>query len=63
MANKTTEKNRQGGTKGCGCKSEDVQRKAYELFEKRGRQPGNELDDWFNAEKLLMSKVTTVIDE
>lgn len=35
--------------------AEDVRKKAYELFEKRGREPGHELEDWFNAEKLVMS--------
>lgn len=30
-----------------------VQKKAYELYEKRGCQPGNDLEDWITAEKLV----------
>jgi len=30
-----------------------VQKKAYEIYEKRGCQPGNDLEDWLNAEKLV----------
>jgi hypothetical protein len=28
-----------------------VRRRAYELYENRGRQPGDELADWFAAER------------
>jgi hypothetical protein len=30
-----------------------VQTKAYEIYEKRGCQPGNDLEDWLNAERLV----------
>ena len=30
-----------------------VQRRAFDLFEKRGRDLGHELEDWFNAEQEL----------
>lgn len=30
-----------------------VQKKSYELYEKRGCQPGNDLEDWLNAERLV----------
>ncbi len=30
-----------------------VQKKAYEIYEKRGCQSGNGLEDWLNAEKLV----------
>jgi hypothetical protein len=30
-----------------------IRRRAFELFEKRGRAPGGELDDWQQAEKDL----------
>ena len=33
--------------------TEKIRRVAYELYEKRGRTPGNELDDWFEAERLI----------
>lgn len=35
---------------------EMIQKKAYELYEKRGREPGKELDDWLDAEKLVNGK-------
>ena len=30
-----------------------VQKKAYEIYEKRGGKSGNDLEDWLNAEKLV----------
>ena len=30
-----------------------VQKKSYELYEKRGCKPGNDLEDWLNAERLV----------
>ncbi|MCC6758408.1 MAG: DUF2934 domain-containing protein [Candidatus Omnitrophica bacterium] len=36
-----------------------VQEKAYELYLQRGGAPGNELNDWFEAEKIVASKVTS----
>ncbi|MBP7161900.1 MAG: DUF2934 domain-containing protein [Candidatus Omnitrophica bacterium] len=35
---------------------EDIQRKAYELFQRRGGFPGQDLADWFEAERLLMGR-------
>jgi hypothetical protein len=32
---------------------EVIARRAYELFEERGREPGRDLDDWFCAEREL----------
>ena len=32
---------------------EDIARRAYELFEKRGGEPGHEQEDWLQAEKDL----------
>lgn len=34
---------------------EQVQRRAYELYEQRGRQDGYHLDDWLQAEKDVRS--------
>ena len=31
----------------------EVRKAAYQLFEKRGRKPGNELADWLEAEKIV----------
>lgn len=30
---------------------ERIRRRAYEIYERRGKQPGSELDDWLQAEK------------
>ena len=30
-----------------------VQKKSYELYEKRGCSPGNDLEDWLEAERLV----------
>ena len=30
-----------------------IQKKSYELYEKRGCQQGNDLEDWLNAERLV----------
>ena len=35
--------------------AEDVARRAYEIFEARGAQPGWDLDDWLQAERELSS--------
>mgnify|MGYP001592478544 CR=1 FL=1 len=34
-----------------------VQKKAYELYEKRGCVPGNELEDWLTAEGLVKEEL------
>jgi outer membrane protein TolC len=33
--------------------AEDVARRAYELYEARGGEPGADLDDWLQAEREL----------
>ncbi len=33
---------------------EEVERRAFDLFEKRGREFGHELEDWFNAEHEVL---------
>jgi hypothetical protein len=32
---------------------EEIRRRAYELFEARGREEGRELDDWLRAEQEI----------
>jgi hypothetical protein len=34
-----------------GCITDFINRRAFQLFEKRGGQPGKELDDWLEAER------------
>ena len=36
---------------------ERIARKAYELWEQRGRQEGNDLRDWLDAEVAVMEEV------
>jgi DUF2934 family protein len=36
---------------------EDVAQRAYELFVRRGSQPGRDIEDWFRAEKELSGEV------
>lgn len=31
-----------------------IRHRAYELYEKRGKQHGNELDDWLEAQKEIL---------
>lgn len=33
-----------------------IRKKAYELFEKRGRKPGHSMDDWLEAERIVRQK-------
>lgn len=33
---------------------ERIERRAYELYEQRGRQEGRALEDWFKAEQQLV---------
>jgi Protein of unknown function (DUF2934) len=34
---------------------EEVQRRAYQIYVSRNRQPGHELDDWLQAERELLT--------
>ena len=36
-----------------GVNQEDVARRAYELYQRRGGADGNDLDDWLQAERDL----------
>jgi DUF2934 family protein len=35
---------------------QQIQQRAYELYEQRGRTDGHELDDWFQAEREVKGK-------
>lgn len=43
--------------------SHSIARRAYEFFEARGHQFGNDLDDWFRAESELMRRVSVEVKE
>jgi hypothetical protein len=36
-------------------RDEQIRRRAYELYLRRGNQPGSELHDWLQAEKEILS--------
>lgn len=36
---------------------ERIAKKAYELYEQRGRQEGQALDDWLEAEAIVMEEI------
>ena len=42
-------------TSGCPikCIPDLIRKRAYQLFEARGRQQGHELDDWLQAEREI----------
>ena len=35
-----------------------VEKKAYELYEKRGRKAGHSLNDWLEAERIIKGKLS-----
>lgn len=35
---------------------EEIAKVAYELYEKRGRTDGSHVDDWLEAEKIVMAR-------
>lgn len=57
MARKTTPKTA-GRNRKAGQKSlrEMIEKKAYEIYEQRGKESGKELDDWLEAEKIVVRK-------
>ena len=36
--------------------AESIRKKAYELYEKRGRKSGHAMDDWLEAERIVKQK-------
>ena len=43
--------------------SEVIARRAFDIFESRGRSPGHELEDWFRAESELLHPVPVNVAE
>ncbi len=37
------------------CVSDLIRRRAYEIFEERGRQSGHDVEDWIQAEREIES--------
>jgi hypothetical protein len=42
---------------------ERIRRRAYELYLKRGKAPGSELDDWLQSEAEIWTAEDQAIDE
>jgi hypothetical protein len=38
---------------------DEIARRAYELYEQRGGEPGHELDDWLRAENDVQQRLIT----
>lgn len=36
--------------------TEMIRKKAYELYMKRGKRPGHDLDNWLEAERIIRQK-------
>jgi hypothetical protein len=36
--------------------NELIRKKAYELYEKRGKKPGNSMNDWLEAERIVRQR-------
>lgn len=41
--------------------NEQIQRRAYDLYEQRGRTDGHDVDDWLRAEAELRGKSKTAV--
>jgi Protein of unknown function (DUF2934) len=43
----------EANTDGCSeeCRQNLIRKRAYEIFEERGEDPGHEIDDWLSAER------------
>lgn len=35
-----------------------IEKKAYELYEKRGKKPGHGAEDWLEAERIVRGKLS-----
>jgi hypothetical protein len=40
---------------------EQIRRRAYELYDARGRADGRDLEDWFRAESEIMGKAAKAV--
>jgi hypothetical protein len=48
-------------TKSTGELQEQIRRRAYELYEQRGRDDGHETDDWLQAESDVTQQKTRLV--
>ena len=57
--NKGTTGEKTGATNGTRLRDELVQcvsRQAYEFYEQRGSEPGHDIEDWLEAERLVLEQ-------
>ena len=47
----------EGASTGNSARSEEIKRRAYEIYLEHGEQPGRELDDWLQAERELARRL------
>lgn len=38
--------------------TDEIRKKAYELFETSGKKPGRDLDNWLEAERIVKQRMT-----
>jgi len=50
---KNRNRERQQSQNGNHSTHDEVARRAYELYQARGKEPGHELDDWIQAEQEI----------
>ena len=55
MARKST--NKAGMSIPQGQLTDMIRKKAYELFEKRGKKQGHDMDNWLEAERMIKQKI------
>ena len=54
---RTTQMRKQADTRPASAvPQEEIAKVAYELFERRGRTTGRELEDWLEAERIVRSR-------
>jgi len=56
----TAESNVLAGNQSANLPDHDIARNAYELYEKRGREHGHDLDDWLQAERELQDALSSI---
>jgi len=61
MANKGRNKNKGSALLFGESITEKIRRRAQELYEKRGREPGNDWADWFEAERQVKAELNRKI--
>src|SRR6266852_4487927 len=53
----TAESNVLAGDQSANLPDHDIARRAYELYERRGREHGHDLDDWLQVERELQDEM------